>query len=114
MLLLLQERQKPFTRTLCSKTKIEAKEKNRLPIIDQRPPLEVGIAVIHAAGILGIAVMIHGPPLVFLGDKFLHLPVALFSANAELEIFLRYRIPVLMPKFSESRNRVRRFVIHTL
>lgn len=56
-------------------------------IIDYRSNAAVvGIAVIHATGILGVAVMVDGPSPVFFGEKFLHLPVTLLGANTELKI----------------------------
>ncbi len=46
--------------------------------------------VIHAASILGVAVVVHGAAAVFFGEELLDLPVALFGADAEFEVFAGY------------------------
>lgn len=64
-----------------SKHKIE----NVIRAYDGTPKLEVAMRrlKVHAAGVFGVSVLIHGPSAIFLGEKFLYFPVALFCSHAE-------------------------------
>ena len=52
--------------------------------------------MVHAAGIVRVAVVVHCSPSIFLGQELLDLPVALFGANAELEVLAGNGVPVLV------------------
>ena len=60
------------------------------------------VAVICAACILGVRVLIHRSATVVLGQELLFdFPIALFGADAKLEIFLGDGIPVLYTQVSD-------------
>lgn len=61
-------------------------------------------AVIHAAGILGLAILIHGIPTILVRQQLLYLPVVGFGSHAELQVFLGDGVPVLEPSVVRTRR----------
>lgn len=51
--------------------------------------------VIHAAGVLGACIVVHGTTTVVFKKLFFDLPIALLGADAEFQVFFSNGVPVL-------------------
>lgn len=52
--------------------------------------------VVHATRVIRSTIMVYSTSLIILGKELLHFPISLLRANAEFEVFLGDRVPVLV------------------
>ncbi len=66
--------------------------------------------VVHAAGVLGVAVVVDGASAVVFGEEFFDFPIALFGADAEFEVFAGDGVPVLEAQLVRFQEDLEMFV----